>query len=99
MTFQVSIPIAGMPLTLICMGDSSIAFQPSQQFSALIDQHTEGISAMFNMEGFTVGSEEYKYGTKIFYKGISDMLQWLKQQNMPMPVFQNSPFGNSPFGF
>ena len=93
MTFQVPIPIAGMPLTLICLGYGSIAIQPSQQFSTLIDQQLGGISAMFNMEGFTIGAEEYKYGTKIFYKGIPDMIQWLKQQDMPMPAFQNNPFG------
>ena len=95
MTFQVPIPIAGMPLTLICLGDGSIAIQPSQQFSTLIDQQLGGISAMFNMEGFTIGAEEYKYNTKIFYKAAPNVLQWLQQQKMVMPVFGN----NTPFGF
>ena len=96
--FQVQVGLGSLPIVLFCLGDGSVAMQPSQQFSAVIDQQLEGVQAMFDMNGYSIDAVEYKYGEKVFYKEIPSMLQWLKRQQLQMPVFNNSPFGANPFG-
>lgn len=96
--FQVQVGLGSLPIVLFCLGDGSVAMQPSQQFSAVFDQQLEGVQAMFDMNGYSIDGVEYKYGEKVFYKEIPSVLQWLQKQELQMPVFQNSPFGANPFG-
>ena len=98
MTFQVSVPLSTLPLTLVCRGDGKIALQPSQNFKYF----TDGV-ASFDMAGFTIRDEsqiddiQYNYGEYLDYKNIPNVLQFLQSLNMEMPSFQQSGFQHSPF--
>lgn len=55
-----------------------------------LDQFPEGISAIFDKDGFTLWqtldyTAEYMYHVNYPYKEMGVLLAWLKQQNMLMP--------------
>lgn len=80
--FQIAVPIGTLPLQLVCISDASIAFVKTQDFATIVDD-----GATFSKDGFTIGKEDYQYSTKIYYKEIPDVLQWLVAQKLESPTF------------
>lgn len=81
MSAYIQVGIANsFPITMLCIDNGNIAFQPTQQFKAIIDGNV-----VWAADGFSIDGEDYKYGEQICYKEIPSMLQWLKQQNLISP--------------
>jgi hypothetical protein len=84
-----------LPVSLVLLTDGQrgwVVFIKTRQFTTIIDMAENpedgkysGISAVFDMDGFSIAGEEYRYNTPIAYIEIPEMLQWLKAQNMVMP--------------
>lgn len=85
---SIQMPLLGGLLTLHLISDGTLALTPSQQFRTVIDAPSESnnIPAMFDMEGFKIGDEEFSYGVAYRYKHIESMLQWLQQQKLVSPI-------------
>ena len=83
--------LGNLPLSLTCFLNGTISFTPVQQFKAIIDGDVK-----IDMQGITVGDEEYLYNQQIDYKNDANLLKWLQSLNLQMPSFQQQGF---PFGF
>lgn len=81
-------PILGGLATLHLISDGSVAFTPNQQFKTIVDAPSEpsNVPAIFDMEGFKIGDEEFSYGVAYRYKHIESMLQWLQAQKLISPI-------------
>lgn len=86
---QVQVPLAGLPIRLVCIMDATVGFIRTSDFQAVLDipEDENGIDAVFYNENFYIGHTEYKYNTAYPYKNIPEMLQWLQQQKLEMPEF------------
>ena len=87
----VQLQLGNLPLSLTCFLNATISFTPTQQFKAIVDGDVK-----IDMQGITVGDEEYLYNQQIEYKKDEQLLKWLQSLNMTMPSFQQQGF---PFGF
>lgn len=87
----VQLQLGNLPLSLTCFLNATISFTPTQQFKAIVDGDVK-----IDMQGITVGDEEYLYNQQIEYKKDEKLLKWLQSLDMTMPSFQQQGF---PFGF
>lgn len=87
----IQLQLGNLPLSLTCFMNATISFAPTQQFKTIVDGDVE-----IDMQGITVGEEEYLYNQQIDYKNDEKLLKWLQSLNMTMPSFQQNHFG---FGF
>lgn len=77
------IPLANLPINLILLPETTeVAFVVVQQFKLVYDMSTDGEDAYFDMEGFSIGTEEYEYNKPYKYKEIPSMLNWLVSQRL-----------------
>jgi hypothetical protein len=81
-----------LPISLVLLTDGqrgAVVFIKTRQFATIIDlsekdgKHT--ICAIFDMDGFKIGDEEYDYNHAYEYKEIPEMLEWLERQGMVLP--------------
>lgn len=81
------IRIGSLPIGLICTDRADIAFVRLAQFKAIYDYPTtkDGIDAMFDAEGFSIGDTCFDWGVLYNYKEIPEMLTWLQRQNLNNP--------------
>ena len=84
---QIQVAIANMPVNLVLLSNSTLAFVRVAQFKALFDTppFEYGISAAFYEEDFSLGGETFAYNTAYEYKNIPNMLKWLQQQRLQLP--------------
>lgn len=88
--YQVQVAVGNMPINLLLLSNGHVAFTRVANFKALFDQSNGGdIVAMFYESDFTIGAETFQYNTSYPYKGIPDMLAWLKAQQLIQPVLQH----------
>ena len=92
----VQLPLSTLPLALGCFSDGSIAFAPAQKFKGFVDSYPNGISAIYDMEGFTLNGEQYEYNKRYIYKEDNILLSYLKQLEMTPPNLAPQGF---PFNF
>jgi hypothetical protein len=78
-----------LPVSLVLLTNGKegrVVFVKTGKFDTIIDLPEDGgIGAIFDMDGFGIGEEEYDYNVSYPYKDIPDMLKWLQQQQMVMP--------------
>jgi hypothetical protein len=78
------VPLGNLPIGLILIQDGTLAFEVLTPFVPFVDT-TGPVYAFFDMQGFKFGSEDgnnFSYNTKYAYKGVADMLQWLRAQEL-----------------
>lgn len=95
------IQVGSLPVVIephMYQGKPCIKFLPLETIlqGAIIDQadkeqFPDGISAIFDKDGFTLWekadvSADYQYHAPYPYKDMPVLFAWLKQQNMLMPV-------------
>jgi hypothetical protein len=80
--WQIQVGLGTLPVQLVCLSDASVAFVKSQPFKTIVDNN-----AMFSEDGFTIGKDDYQYNTKIWYKEIPSVLEWLVAQKLESPTF------------
>lgn len=83
----IQVHIDGWPLVIQCFENGLITIYRSAEFKTILDQpnSTEDLVAIFDNDGFTIGTESYDYGAFIDYKNTPDVLKWLKQQGLKNP--------------
>lgn len=84
----IRLQLGNLPLSLTCFMNATISFTPTQQFKAIVDGDVK-----IDMQGITVGDEEYLYNQQIEYKKDANLLKWLQSLNLQMPNFQQNHFG------
>lgn len=90
---QVNLPLGGLPITLICLSNGTIGFQPAGKLRTMIDQQpSDKVSAIIYDEGMLVGNTEIEWIVAYDYKQMPDLLGWLKQQELIMPEFKQGVF-------
>ena len=82
--FQVQVPIAGMPINLVCLSNETLAFIRVTDFKALFDMapSSEGVDAAFYEDLFVIDEVEYNYNHCYSYKEIPSMKAWIIQQKL-----------------
>lgn len=64
-----------------------MVFIKTHQFTPIFDEDEDGkLLAVFDMDGFVIGEEEFQYNTPYAYKNIETMLTWLKAQNITIAM-------------
>lgn len=94
MTYQAQIPLGGLPVHLVLVGDNTqgrVVFVKVAPVGLIFDQRERSlVSAWFDESGFTLfdqhESADYQYDTMYEYKELPLMLKWLQQQNLPQPA-------------
>lgn len=82
----VQIPIANMPVHLVCCGeDATVAFVRVSEVDTIFCRGV--VDAVFHGSGFTIDGLEFDYQIRYAYKEIPVMLAWLQAQNLIMPTF------------
>lgn len=90
---QASTQIASLPLVLVLLSNGCVAVQKMAQFKTIIDQHTEGVSAIISEEDLSLVSfgnalasdKAYEYN-KLYELSQEPLLkQWLIQQDLQQP--------------
>ena len=88
--YQIQLPLQTLPINITCGSDGRVGFSLKGAFPTLVDAYDEanGKVAIFDMTGFNIDGVECKYNVWYDYKQMPSMLEYLKQLNMEMPVFQ-----------
>lgn len=73
------------PVSLILLGNGTVAFVKTAPVGIVFDQPEQGIPATFTEDGFEIDGEEFQYNTMIEYKKNEKLLSWLIQQNLQLP--------------
>lgn len=83
------------PIDLYLISDATIIMSPvfgiNIPSQAVYDYHPEGISGMFDKEGFSLfeksidDKQDYVYNTTYAYKEMPVLRAWLMQQNLVLP--------------
>lgn len=82
----VTMRLGHLPILMALADTGEIAFQPAIHFNTLIDQPEDGVQAIFDMDGFTVGADtEIEYGVFYEYKQMPELLYWLKTLKLEEP--------------
>ncbi len=79
------------PVGLVCFANGEVALQVISPFNLIVDSKPDGVSGLFDMEGFTLSdgidaSLDYHYNTPMKYKEMPTLKRWLVQQNLVSPV-------------
>jgi hypothetical protein len=95
---QIQVQLGSLPIILVCLMTGEVAFVKRADFKTIIDLPETGLVAMWDNEGFSITDENkvahsFDYNVTYRFKDVPVMLQYLKQQNLEMPVFQHNPFG------
>jgi hypothetical protein len=67
---------------MLILETSKVAFVVVNSFKTIYDMSTDDVDAYFDMEGFSIGYNSYKYNTQYDYKNIPSMLKWLQKQKL-----------------
>ena len=94
---QVQVQLGSLPVILICLSTGEVVFVKRHDFKTIIDSPEQGLIAMFSNDGFSITdnnkvAHSFDYSVMYRYKDIPAMLQYLKQQELELPIF-NTHFG------
>ncbi len=82
---QIKTQLAGLPIAIHYLSDSTIAFSPLGQFNTIVDNDGRVI---YDNEGIHVEGEHLEWATQYEYKDIPSVLEWLQRENLVEPVVQ-----------
>lgn len=82
---QISQQLCSLPVYIIYLSNSQVAFQRTCDFDSIFDQSPSGQTlAVISNEILLVGTEDFLYNTAY---SISDSLRiWLQNQNLVSPI-------------
>lgn len=91
--YQVQIPLGSLPVHLMLIGNKvngRVAFTKIMPFNYVFDVCENGIIAAFYPDEFDIigegSTETFYYDTVYDYKELPVMLEWLKRQNLRLPL-------------
>jgi len=89
--YQMQVPLAGLPITLVLLSDGTAVLVPMTEFSAIFDQNKGQVNAwLFDDEFYLTGTdgktvENYSYRTAYALREYPLLVQWLKTLNLQHP--------------
>ena len=84
----VKIQLNRLPIGLELFSNGCIAFHRIADFTTIIDNPEEGVSAIISNDDIKIGAIAIKYGEVCVYKNMPELLEWLQAQKMIMPNFK-----------
>ena len=79
---MVSVQIGNLPISLLCIENGMIAFQPHGKFARIYDMDQP---VVWDSECVYIAGVAYEYGHMFDYKNMPDLLKVLKNLKLDMP--------------
>lgn len=82
------------PVSVLCLSDGTLMLQPHGNFSLIFDGKHDGVTGIFDSEGFALleqgrpldDMQDYQYNVPYEYKQMPVLKAWLVQQNLINPL-------------
>ncbi len=84
----IQLPLGSLPLTISCFENGQVSIQRMANFPTIVDQPEQGIQAIWDVDGGTIGSgTEISYGEMYNYKELPELAAYITAQGMTLPEF------------
>ncbi len=85
----IQLPLGSLPLTISCFENGKVSIQRMANFPTIIDQVEQGIQAIWDADGGTIGSgTEINYGEMYSYRELPELAAYIAHQKLEMPEFR-----------